>query len=123
MPRNFHRVRALVCGLPISQKNLQFIASRYIFFFDEDVATPSDYDLPYEPLELKTEDNILLRCYLLPQKKDLGHFNHHLPIPDGMSEEEVSTCTFLRVLLTLGLLLFLRVLVYIDSTDHRHVPW
>ena len=73
--------------------------AEYIYtYFDEDVAIPSDYDLPYELLELKTEDDILLRCFLLIQKKDLGPLDifgsYHLPIPDGTSEEEVN-CEYL----------------------------
>jgi len=85
--------------------------AEYIYtYFDEDVAIPSDYDLPYELLELKTEDDILLRCFLLIQKKDLGPLDifgsYHLPIPDGTSEEEVSNCTFSRVFLTPGLFYF-----------------
>ena len=54
-----------------------------------DVAAPSDFELPYEPLELKTSDDIMLRCYLLPQRKDAGAGEAFLDIPAGMSEDEV----------------------------------
>jgi hypothetical protein len=35
------------------------------------VDTPDEYGLTWENLELKTKDGILLRCYLLPQRKKL----------------------------------------------------
>ncbi|KAJ3532194.1 hypothetical protein NMY22_g7842 [Coprinellus aureogranulatus] len=37
-----------------------------------DVARPSDFGIPYQDLELKTPDNVLLRCYLLLQKRELS---------------------------------------------------
>ena len=54
-----------------------------------DVAAPSDFELPYENLELKTPDEVVLRCYLLPQRKDAGAGEAFLDIPAGMSEDEV----------------------------------
>lgn len=35
------------------------------------VDTPDAYGLSWENLELKTEDGVLLRCYLLPQRRTL----------------------------------------------------
>ncbi|KAF5340323.1 hypothetical protein D9611_007810 [Ephemerocybe angulata] len=37
-----------------------------------DVAKPSDFGIPYQDVELKTPDNVLLRCYLLVQKRELS---------------------------------------------------
>lgn len=54
-----------------------------------DVAAPSDFELPYEDLELKTPDEVVLRCYLLPQRKDAGAGEAFLDIPAAMSEDEV----------------------------------
>lgn len=43
------------------------------------IPTPqADFGLPSEELELKTSDGVLLRCYLLPQLKEL-------PLPKRMS--------------------------------------
>ncbi|KAF8184836.1 Alpha/Beta hydrolase protein [Pholiota molesta] len=53
-----------------------------------DVAAPSDFELPYEALELKTSDDITLRCYLLPQKKDIGYSGAFIDTPADMSEDE-----------------------------------
>jgi len=58
-------------------------------YFILDVATPSEFDLPCEHLELKTEDNITLRCYLLVQQKDPGPSVPHMLIPENITEEEV----------------------------------
>ncbi|KDR70161.1 hypothetical protein GALMADRAFT_76280 [Galerina marginata CBS 339.88] len=57
-----------------------------------DVAVPSDFQLPYENLELKTPDDVTLRCYLLPQKKDVGHGGSHMDIPSSMTEDEFISC-------------------------------
>lgn len=38
--------------------------------------SPSEYGLHYEDLELKTSDGVTLRCYLLPQKKELPTQTH-----------------------------------------------
>jgi len=62
-----------------------------------DVAAPSDFEIPYENLELKTPDGIMLRCYLLPQKKTLGHGAAFLDIPERMSEDEVCKYPFTRL--------------------------
>lgn len=54
-----------------------------------DVLTPEDFELPYVALDLKTEDDITLRCYLLVQKKKLGLNARHASLPSDMTEEEV----------------------------------
>jgi len=61
----------------------------YPSLFRAEVATPGDYDMPYVPLDLKTEDDVILKCYLLLQKKESGLNSNYLPVPVGMSEEEV----------------------------------
>lgn len=35
------------------------------------MATPAEYGIPYENLELLTADKVTLRCYLLPQRWNL----------------------------------------------------
>jgi hypothetical protein len=70
------------------------INQTYIFTFYLDVAAPSDFELPYENLELKTPDEITLRCYLLPQKKELEPGATFLDIPKEMSEDEVNDFFF-----------------------------
>ncbi|TFK23981.1 BEM46 family protein [Coprinopsis marcescibilis] len=37
-----------------------------------EVANPGQFGIPYQNLELKTSDDILLRCYLLPQRIELS---------------------------------------------------
>ncbi|KAF8218115.1 Alpha/Beta hydrolase protein [Mycena galopus ATCC 62051] len=57
----------------------------------EDVPIPSDFGLPYEDLELKTSDDVTLRCYLLPQSKELSKTHASAtPVPgeDGLTEDE-----------------------------------
>ncbi|KAF7368824.1 Protein bem46 [Mycena venus] len=60
----------------------------------EDVPVPSAYNLPYEDLELKTSDGITLRCYMLPQSKQLSKTHTAAtPVPgeDDQSEDEFIT--------------------------------
>ncbi|KAF8634024.1 hypothetical protein AX17_004289 [Amanita inopinata Kibby_2008] len=47
-----------------------------------DVPIPSDYGLPYEDLDLKTADDITLRCYLLTQTKLLATSHPAFIIPE-----------------------------------------
>ncbi|KAJ7729820.1 Alpha/Beta hydrolase protein [Mycena metata] len=59
--------------------------------YAEDVPVPSTYGLPYEDLELKTSDGITLRCYLLPQSKQLSKTHTAAtPVPgeDDTTEDE-----------------------------------
>lgn len=51
---------------------------------------PSDYELPYVDLDLKTADDITLKCYLLPQTRKREPNTRSIPIPRGMSEDDVS---------------------------------
>ncbi|KAF9559944.1 alpha/beta-hydrolase [Agrocybe pediades] len=53
-----------------------------------DVAVPSDFELPYEDLQLKTPDDVTLKCYLLPQRKEIEHGASHIEIPESMSDDE-----------------------------------
>ena len=59
-------------------------------FFCSDVPLPSSFGLHYEDLELKTSDGVLLRCFLIPQKKELGAGSVHVDISQETTEEEVS---------------------------------
>ncbi|TEB29706.1 alpha/beta-hydrolase, partial [Coprinellus micaceus] len=56
-----------------------------------DVARPSDFGIPYEDLELKTPDDILLRCYLLLQKRELSSSHPDAAYLDvgNLSEDQV----------------------------------
>ena len=64
-----------------------------------DVDTPDKYGLFYTDLDLKTEDGVLLRSYLLTQRKEVGHRNAmRIDVAEEMSNEEVcalprSSCT------------------------------
>jgi len=40
-----------------------------------EVPVPTDFGIPYQPLDLTTDDDVLLRCYLLPQRRDLSATN------------------------------------------------
>ncbi|KAI6157335.1 Alpha/Beta hydrolase protein [Pisolithus tinctorius] len=54
-----------------------------------EVPTPDMYGLHYEGVELKTEDGVLLRCYLLTQRKEVVHrFALQIPVNDEMSDDE-----------------------------------
>ena len=55
------------------------------------VDTPATFGLPYVPLDLKTEDDITLKCYLLLQQKDLGHDVRYQHIPPEITEDEACT--------------------------------
>lgn len=56
-----------------------------------DVPVPTDFGVNYEDLNLHTPDGIVLRSYLMRQRKDLG--SHHagkVEIDDDETDEEVS---------------------------------
>ncbi|KAJ7348145.1 Alpha/Beta hydrolase protein [Mycena albidolilacea] len=56
-----------------------------------DVPVPSAYGLPYTDLELKTSDGITLRCYMLPQSKELSKTHPSAtPVPgeDRLTEDQ-----------------------------------
>ncbi|KII85336.1 hypothetical protein PLICRDRAFT_311900 [Plicaturopsis crispa FD-325 SS-3] len=52
-----------------------------------EVPVPTDYDLPHEDLELETPDKVLIRSYLLVQRKDIGHAAV-APQTDAQTDEE-----------------------------------
>lgn len=64
-----------------------------------DVPVPSDFGMPYQDLELRTPDGILLRCYLLPQRKTL-HADHseavRVPYDGPETDDEVNPLVLLR---------------------------
>ncbi|KAF8811215.1 alpha/beta-hydrolase [Phlegmacium glaucopus] len=53
-----------------------------------DVPLPSEFGLRYEDLELKTSDSVILRCYLIPQKIDLGTGSIRMDVKEGTTEDE-----------------------------------
>ena len=58
-----------------------------------EVPLPVNFGLYYEDLELKTSDNVVLKCFLIPQKKDLGVGSAHMEIARGVTEDEVCVST------------------------------
>lgn len=64
----------------------------------------------------------MLRCYLLPQKKELGAGSVHIDVTRGISEEEVSL-SVLSVSLFLSLIIAIFPIVYFQSTDRSDVSW
>lgn len=61
-----------------------------LIYANSDVPLPSEFGLHYEDLELKTSDDVILKCFLIPQKKDLGVGSLHMEISRGVTEDEVS---------------------------------
>jgi len=58
-----------------------------------EVAVPTEFGVPYEDLELKTSDNVTLRCYLLPQRSGLP--NRHPEAARVEGEDELTDDEFL----------------------------
>ena len=58
---------------------------------NEEVSVPSEFGMPYEDVELKTPDNVLLRCYALVQRKGLEttHQDAMFVDDDYITEDEV----------------------------------
>lgn len=54
-----------------------------------EVAVPSDFELPYQDLELTTSDGITLKSYLLPQKKDIGYNGEDIETSPDTTEDQV----------------------------------
>lgn len=68
-----------------------------------DVPVPTDFGVNYEDLNLHTPDGIVLRSYLLRQRKDLG--NHHagkVDFDDDETDEEVSGTPYVRLCVRLA---------------------
>ena len=61
-----------------------------LIYANSDVPLPSEFGLHYEDLELKTSDDVILKCFLIPQKKDLGPGSAHMQISRDITEDEVS---------------------------------
>lgn len=57
-----------------------------------DVATPADYEIPFENLELVASDGVLVKAYLMKQRKTLvGHapeMSDNIP-PSEQTDDEV----------------------------------
>ncbi|THH26554.1 hypothetical protein EUX98_g7628 [Antrodiella citrinella] len=53
-----------------------------------EVPTPSQYGLPYHDLELRTEDGVKLKCYLLVQTRHLDLSNVSAQPHDGTVEDD-----------------------------------
>ena len=59
-----------------------------------DVPTPAQFNIPYEDLELTTEDNVKLKCYLMIQSRALSeHGATPMSVPDDMTDEQVCGMT------------------------------
>ncbi|KAI6169601.1 Alpha/Beta hydrolase protein [Pisolithus thermaeus] len=77
------------CGLLYYGQNYLIYPSAFPPESRTEVPKPDMYGLPYEDVELKTEDGVLLRCYLLKQRKDVNHaYALHIPVDDGISNDE-----------------------------------
>lgn len=82
-----------------------------------DVPLPSNFGLHYEDLELETSDGVMLKCFLISQKKDLGAGSSHIEISRKITEEEVSICFHCHSLVSHS------PIVYCQSTDCGYVSW
>jgi len=56
-----------------------------------EVPTPSQYGLSYHDLELRTEDNVKLKCYLLVQTKHLDLSNPTVQAHDAAVDDEFAS--------------------------------
>ncbi|KAI6121283.1 Alpha/Beta hydrolase protein [Pisolithus sp. B1] len=82
-------VGTISCGLLYYGQNYLIYPSAFPPESRTEVPKPDMYGLPYEDVELKTEDGVLLRCYLLTQRKDVNHaYALQIPVNDGMSNDE-----------------------------------
>ena len=80
--------KEVVCSLNVRYTNIPSL----------EVPLPITFGLYYEDLELKTSDDVILRCFLLPQKKNLGAGSAQMEIARGVTEDEV--CFFLHFVMT-----------------------
>ena len=54
------------------------------------MATPKDYNIPYQDLELVAQDGVKLRCYMMIQKRSLSELGaEQMVVPEDMSDETV----------------------------------
>ncbi|PBK83889.1 alpha/beta-hydrolase [Armillaria gallica] len=76
-------VTATAAALLYYGQNYLIYPSAYISLGPEAdiVESPSSFGLHYEDVELKTSDGVTLRCYLLPQKKELPRPTRFSTIP------------------------------------------
>lgn len=82
--QDFHLAHELVC-LPSYSQDLN---SNYIHV---EVPVPTDFGLTYEDLPLQTSDGLTLRCYILRQRKELGHHQEgHVDTNGYRTDEEVN---------------------------------
>lgn len=78
--------------LPLRSLTLTLLRRLVTSFIQIDVATPSDFGLPYEELKLDTPDRVKVRAYLLTQRRELAvgdavvHADHGASY---MSDDEV----------------------------------
>ena len=55
-----------------------------------DVPTPEQFNIPYEDLELITQDDVRLKCYLMVQKRSLADLGAtEMVLPEDMTDEQV----------------------------------
>ncbi|KAI6032729.1 Alpha/Beta hydrolase protein [Pisolithus orientalis] len=82
-------VGTIGCGLLYYGQNYLIYPSAFPPESRTEVPSPDMYGLHYEGVELKTEDGVLLRCYLLTQRKEVGHpYALQIPVNDEMSNDE-----------------------------------
>ncbi|KAL4063412.1 Alpha/Beta hydrolase protein [Scleroderma yunnanense] len=82
-------VGTIGCGLLYYGQNYLIYPSAFPPGSRTEVDAPDKYGLLYKDLDLKTKDGVLLRCYLLTQRTEIGHA-HALRVEaaDEMSNEE-----------------------------------
>ncbi|KAG6333738.1 hypothetical protein ID866_5351 [Astraeus odoratus] len=85
----FAGVGTIGCGLLYYGQNYLIYPSAFPPGSRTEVDKPDKYGLPNSDLELRTEDGVLLRCYLMKQTKDIGR-DHPLLVQanEEMSNEE-----------------------------------
>ncbi|KAI8973132.1 alpha/beta-hydrolase [Trametes punicea] len=87
---------ATAAGLSTVGFGLLFFGQNYLIYPSAfppgsrtEVPVPADFGLPYQDLALVTPDHVTLRCYLLPQRKELPYLGASpMEIPESETDEE-----------------------------------
>lgn len=84
IPPHFLRALERVCSRVFCPSSQTFSS------VGAEVPVPTDFDLSYQDLSLKTPDGVTLRCYLLVQRKELSNHNaNKVHSPEEETNEEV----------------------------------
>jgi len=92
-----------------------------------EVPVPTDFGIPYQPLDLETEDGVVLRCYLLPQRQDLSTTNPEAAVlpTEYENDDEVRCCTYPVACANIELLQFIAsrptvIMFHGNGGNHGH---